>query len=88
MCRRRWLNGSFFAAVYAIAHCLQINRTEHSMGRKAALYIETAYNALNLAFSWVSVANYLIFFTILVSSLEDVGSLYLDQCLQVLTQTP
>lgn len=62
LCRRRWLNGSFFAAVYAIAHCLQINRTEHSVMRKTALYIETFYNVVNLVFAWFGLANYYIFF--------------------------
>lgn len=74
LCRRRWLNGSFFAATYAIAHVLQIRRTEHSAGRKAALYFETLYNAFNLLFAWFGVANYYIFFTILTSSLEDVST--------------
>ncbi len=32
--RRRWLNGSFFAATYAIAHTGQILRSGHSVARK------------------------------------------------------
>ncbi|KAF8331087.1 glycosyltransferase family 2 protein [Cantharellus anzutake] len=49
--RRRWLNGSLFASVYALAHFPQILRSDHSVARKTALMIETGYNFLNLCFS-------------------------------------
>ncbi|KAI6040337.1 glycosyltransferase family 2 protein [Pisolithus marmoratus] len=62
--RRRWLNGSFFAAVYAIAHTGQILRSGHSTSRKATLMVETVYNLINLVFSWFAIV-------ILSSSLED-----------------
>jgi chitin synthase len=60
--RRRWLNGSFFAATYAIAHAGQILRSGHSFGRKAALMFETLYNIINLLFSWFSIGNFYLFF--------------------------
>ncbi|CAK5281509.1 unnamed protein product [Mycena citricolor] len=69
--RRRWLNGSFFAATYAIAHVGQILRSGHSKTRKTFLMIETGYTAINLLFSWFSLANFFIFFVVLTSSLED-----------------
>ena len=50
--RRRWLNGSFFAAVYAIAHTGQILRSGHSTGRKVVLMVETIYSIVNLIFAW------------------------------------
>jgi len=53
--RRRWLNGSFFAATYAIAHVGQIMRSGHSFGRKVTLMLETVYNIINLIFSWFSI---------------------------------
>lgn len=55
--RRRWLNGSFFASVYAIAHVSQIMRSGHSTARKIALMIETIYNVINLVFSWFSLVS-------------------------------
>jgi chitin synthase len=58
--RRRWLNGSFFAATYAIAHVGQIMRSGHSFSRKVALMAETAYNIVNLVFSWFSIVSYLV----------------------------
>lgn len=53
--RRRWLNGSFFAATYAIAHVGQILRSGHSFSRKTMLMVETVYNIINLVFSWFSI---------------------------------
>ena len=55
--RRRWLNGSFFAASYSIAHTGQVLRSGHSVGRKVVLLIETVYNTINLVFSWFSVVS-------------------------------
>lgn len=52
MQRRRWLNGSFFAAVYALAHIGQIMRSGHGVARKVWLAVEAVYNAINLVFAW------------------------------------
>lgn len=57
--RRRWLNGSFFAATYAIAHVGQIMRSGHSFSRKTMLMVETVYNIINLVFSWFSIVSLL-----------------------------
>ncbi|TRM69546.1 glycosyltransferase family 2 protein [Schizophyllum amplum] len=69
--RRRWLNGSFFAGTYAIAHVGQILRSGHSFHRRVALMIETVYNVINLVFSWFSIGNFYLFFVVLTASLED-----------------
>ena len=53
--RRRWLNGSFFAATYAIAHLGQILHSGHSVWRKVALVVETIYNVINLIAAWFAV---------------------------------
>ncbi|KAH7921400.1 glycosyltransferase family 2 protein [Leucogyrophana mollusca] len=71
--RRRRLNGSLFAAVYAIAHAGQIMRSGHSFGRKVALAVETVYNIINLIFSWFGIGNFYLFFVVLSSSLESFG---------------
>ncbi len=52
MQRRRWLNGSFFAAIYALAHFYQINRTNHSVMRKAMFMVEFTYQTINMIFAW------------------------------------
>lgn len=55
--RRRWLNGSFFAATYAIAHVGQIMRSGHSFSRKVLLMVEMVYNIINMVFAWFSVVS-------------------------------
>lgn len=55
--RRRWLNGSFFAAVYALAHVGQIARSGHSFGRKIGLLLESLYNLINLTFAWFGIVS-------------------------------
>ena len=52
--RRRWLNGAFFAAVYAQTHFTQIWQTDHSFRRKIALHVEFLYQFINLVFSFFS----------------------------------
>jgi chitin synthase len=81
--RRRWLNGAFFAAVYAQTHFTQIWRTDHSLRRKLALHIEFFYQFVMLAFSFFSLVrtfpfdvadmqtNFYLTFYFVCSSLSD-----------------
>jgi len=69
--RRRWLNGSFFAAVYAIAHFYQFFRSDHSMLRKLAFFFEFTFNTINMIFAWFAIGNFFLVFKILTSSLSD-----------------
>lgn len=55
--RRRWLNGSFFAAVYALAHTKQILVSGHSLSRKLFLMIESTYGVINLIFAWFAIVS-------------------------------
>ena len=50
--RRRWLNGSFFASVYALVHQMDIWRSDHSTGRKMFFHLEFFYQFVSLFFSW------------------------------------
>jgi chitin synthase len=50
--RRRWLNGSFFAAIYACSHAFAVFRTNHSIVRKLSFQIEFLYQAISIVFSW------------------------------------
>jgi len=70
--RRRWLNGSFFAAVYASYNWMKIYQTNHSTLRKLALTIEYVYNLINLFFSWFNIANFFLCFYLLTQKVcED-----------------
>ena len=70
MQRRRWLNGSFFAAVYAIAHFYQIQRSDHSFVRKMMFLLEFTYQTFNMLFAWFAIGNFFLVFRILTTSLD------------------
>ena len=63
--RRRWLNGSFFAAVYALAHFYQILRSDHSAMRKLMFLIEFIYQTINMIFAWFAIGNFFLVFKLL-----------------------
>lgn len=67
--RRRWLNGSFFAAVYAITHFYQIFRSSHSRIRKMFFLVEFLYQLISMIFSWFALGNFFLVFQILTTSL-------------------
>lgn len=67
--RRRWLNGSFFAAIYAIAHFYQFWRSDHSFFRKTAFFIEFIFQTVNQIFAWFAIGNFFLVFKILTKSL-------------------
>ncbi|EUC63124.1 class II chitin synthase, partial [Rhizoctonia solani AG-3 Rhs1AP] len=71
--RRRWLNGSFFAAVHSTVKFNYLYRSSHSFARKAWIHIELFYQTFNLLFSWFSLGNYYIAFVILTQSMESLG---------------
>lgn len=69
--RRRWLNGSFFAAIYSISHAYALWRSSHSFLRKIIIHIEFLYQLMSILFSWFSIGNFFLVFRILTSSLSD-----------------
>ncbi|GAA5968593.1 hypothetical protein JCM8115_003796 [Rhodotorula mucilaginosa] len=69
--RRRWLNGSFFAGVYALMHTFQLFQTSHSRKKICFLLLQAVYNFINVFLAWIALANYWIFFMVLTTSLED-----------------
>lgn len=73
--RRRWLNGSFFAAIYAIVHFYQFFRSDHSFFRKIFFFIEFIFNTINMIFAWFAIGNFFLVFKILTTSLGDASLL-------------
>ncbi|KAF1808020.1 chitin synthase [Eremomyces bilateralis CBS 781.70] len=69
--RRRWLNGSFFAAVYALAHAFTIFRSDHSFLRKVMFLFEFLYQTISMIFAWFAIGNFFLVFRILTDSLRD-----------------
>ncbi|EXJ60375.1 chitin synthase 2 [Cladophialophora yegresii CBS 114405] len=73
--RRRWLNGSFFAAVYAVAHVYQIWRSNHSAIRKLMFLVEFTYQTINMLFAWFAIGNFFLVFKLLTGSLGTSSTL-------------
>ncbi|KAG2184796.1 hypothetical protein INT43_000709 [Umbelopsis isabellina] len=69
--RRRWLNGSFFAGVYALYHWRKIWGSGHSVFRKLAFMFEDLYQTYNLIFSWFALGNFYLTFFILTNALAS-----------------
>lgn len=69
--RRRWLNGAFFAAVYSLFQCRQILATDHTIARKFLLFVEFAYQLLQLLFTYFSLANFYLTFYFVAGGLAD-----------------
>lgn len=67
--RRRWLNGSLFAAAYAVFHWTKIWKSNHSLLRKIFLQIEFYYQLITLLVSWFSLASFFLVFRILTGNL-------------------
>ncbi|KAJ2719632.1 hypothetical protein GGI07_005098 [Coemansia sp. Benny D115] len=70
--RRRWLNGSFFAAFYAIVHWWRMFGTSHSLYRRVMLTIELIYQTVNMIFSWFSIANFYLAYYFLEQNLKTI----------------
>ncbi|KAM9912885.1 hypothetical protein OXX69_002133 [Metschnikowia pulcherrima] len=73
--RRRWLNGSLFAAMYSVFHWTQIWRSNHSLLRKLWLQLEFYYHFVTVLVSWFSLASFFLVFRILTKNLgsSEVG---------------
>ncbi|RDW63041.1 Chitin synthase [Aspergillus mulundensis] len=56
--RRRWLNGSFAASLYAIMHFGRIYRSGHNLLRVLFLHVQMLYNVVQLVMTWFSLASY------------------------------
>ncbi|KAG6814003.1 hypothetical protein H0H92_004496 [Tricholoma furcatifolium] len=72
--RRRWLNGSLFASIHATVFFFKIWSSGQNFFRKIVLQIEFIYNAVQLLFTWTSLANFYLAFYFLVSSATKTGT--------------
>ncbi|KAJ3139142.1 Chitin synthase, class 1 [Geranomyces variabilis] len=66
--RRRWLNGSFFAAVHSATNYKLFFRSSHSRGQLAMFTFQELYNVFNLIFSWFAIGNFYLTFHFLFQS--------------------
>ena len=54
--RRRWLNGSFAASLYALMHFGRMYKSGHNIVRMFFFHIQMVYNIANVIVSWFSLA--------------------------------
>ncbi|OSX60115.1 glycosyltransferase family 2 protein [Postia placenta MAD-698-R-SB12] len=71
--RRRWLNGSFAASVYALVNFFKLYRSGHGIIRMFFLHIQAIYNVFSLIFSWFALANIWLTFSIIIELLPSDG---------------
>nr|ADX07293.1 putative chitin synthase [Flammulina velutipes] len=69
--RRRWLNGSFAASVYALVNFFAFYRSGHGIFRMLFLHIQALYNIFSLIFSWFALANMWLTFSIIIDLLPS-----------------
>ncbi|KAF7301627.1 Chitin synthase [Mycena indigotica] len=67
--RRRWLNGSFAASVYALVNFFMFYRSGHGIIRMFFLHVQALYNIFSLIFSWFALANLWLTFSIIIDLL-------------------
>ncbi|KAI0034830.1 chitin synthase [Vararia minispora EC-137] len=65
--RRRWLNGSFAASVYALVHFFRLYQSGHGIIRMFFFHVQGLYNVFSLVFSWFALANLWLTFSIVIS---------------------
>ncbi|GLB33766.1 putative chitin synthase [Lyophyllum shimeji] len=71
--RRRWLNGSFAASVYALVNFFKLYRSGHGIFRMFFFHIQALYNVFSLIFSWFALANLWLTFSIIIDLLPTQG---------------
>ncbi|RDX53649.1 chitin synthase [Lentinus brumalis] len=71
--RRRWLNGSFAASVYALVNFFKLYRSGHGIIRMFFFHVQALYNVFSLVFSWFALANIWLTFSIIIDLLPNQG---------------
>ncbi|KAI0314805.1 glycosyltransferase family 2 protein [Amylostereum chailletii] len=69
--RRRWLNGSFAASIYAVVHFFRLYKSSHGIIRMFFFHVQALYNIFSLLFSWFALANIWLTFSIIIDLTPD-----------------
>lgn len=64
--RRRWLNGSFAASIYAMVHFPRLYRSNHNIFRMVIFHVQLLYNIFSTIFSWFALANLWLTFSVVI----------------------
>ncbi|KAF8884113.1 glycosyltransferase family 2 protein [Infundibulicybe gibba] len=74
--RRRWLNGSFAASVYALVNFPRFYWSNHNFIRLFFLHIQALFTIVNLFFSWFALGNLWLTFNIIIDLLPSQGYVF------------
>ena len=74
--RRRWLNGSFFAALYTVVHFWKIWSSGHSFIRKVMFTIEITYQVISMLFAWFALVSLTISSSLCIQLRSTTGQLF------------
>lgn len=69
--RRRWLNGSFAAGIYSLAHFNRMYGSNHGIIRMLFLHIQALYTTAGLFMSWFAVANWFTTFAAIIDIVAE-----------------
>ncbi|CAK4411240.1 unnamed protein product [Aphanomyces euteiches] len=83
--RRRWLNGSFFAGLFAIGHFGRVwSKSAHTLPRKLVFSFQFFYLALQNLLSWFLISNlFLTFYFVLTLAMYENAEFFLQVILSV-----
>ncbi|PKI85609.1 Chs2p [Malassezia vespertilionis] len=70
--RRRWLNGSFAASIYAIVHFYRLYRSKHNFMRMFFFHVQELYNLCQMVLSWFAMGNLWLTFAIIIAYLPNI----------------
>ncbi|KAH9965904.1 chitin synthase [Russula dissimulans] len=74
--RRRWLNGSFAASIYALVHFGRLYQSSHGIIRMFFFHLQALYNIFSLMFSWFAPANLWLTFSIIIDLVPSQGLVF------------
>ncbi|KAL8646294.1 MAG: hypothetical protein Q9210_006220, partial [Variospora velana] len=64
--RRRWLNGSFAASIYALMHFNRMYKSSHNLVRMFFFHVQLLYNIMSVLLAWFSLAAFYLTTTVIM----------------------
>ncbi|KAL8739540.1 MAG: hypothetical protein Q9190_007666 [Brigantiaea leucoxantha] len=71
--RRRWLNGSFAASIYALMHFNRMYRSSHNLLRMFFFHVQLLYNIFSVLLAWFSLAAFYLTTTVIMDLVGTPG---------------
>ncbi|WAR58672.1 hypothetical protein PtB15_10B10 [Puccinia triticina] len=69
--RRRWLNGSFAAGIYSLAHFNRMYSSSHGIIRMFFLHVQALYTTAGLVMSWFALGNWFTTFAAIIDIIAE-----------------